>query len=107
MNFKHEGTLPKDTKVKVYVGDKYQNDSVVNIYYYNEDSNKMETIEKEVKVEDGYVVFEIEHCSEYIITRSTLNSNTFNIFIPIAIVEALIIAVLVCTKFMPKKIKNN
>lgn len=101
LNFKHEGTLPKDTKVKVYVGDKYQNDSMVNIYYYNEDSNKMETIEKEVKVEDGYVEFEIEHCSEYIITRSVLNSNTFNIFLPIAIIEALVIAVLVYTKFKP------
>jgi len=101
LNFAHEGDLPKDTKIKIYVGDKYQNDSIVNIYYYNEKENKMEPIKLELKVVDGYVEFEIEHCSDYIITRANLNNKTsksFNWFIPISIIEFLIITTYIIYK---------
>jgi len=101
--------LPKDTKVKVYVGDKYQSDTKVNIYYYNEKNNKMDLVEKDVVVTDEYIEFEIEHCSEYIITRTNLNNTSFNIFMPIATIETILIAgYIIYTKFIKKtKVKKG
>jgi len=109
LNFNHEGELPKDTKVKVYVGDKYQSDTKVNIYYYNEKNNKMDLVEKDVVVTDEYIEFEIEHCSEYIITRTNLNNTSFNIFMPIATIETILIAgYIIYTKFIKKtKVKKG
>lgn len=107
LNFGHEGKLPKGTKVKVYVGDKYQDGTVVGIYHYNEDKNKMDTIDKEIKVNDGYVELEIEHCSEYIITRANINSQSFNWYMLIAIIEfVLFVSYIVFTKFIVKKARN-
>lgn len=107
LNFKHQGKLPKNTKIKVYVGNKYQDGAIVNIYYYNGDKNKMDEQVKDLKVVGGYVEFDIEHCSEYIITRSQLRSP-FNVFIPISIIEAMIIlGYIVYIKFKPKKAKKK
>ena len=57
-------------RIEVYVGDKFADESIVNIYHYTKD--KLEEIKKEVKVEDGYIEFDIEHCSEYFVTKSDL-----------------------------------
>lgn len=92
LNFIHNGVVPSGTKIKIYVLDKYQNGDKVNIYYYNEDKNKMDTIKQDIEVVDGYVEFEIEHCSDYIITKAVLESkNTFNYFMVIAIIEFIVI----------------
>ena len=91
LNFIHNGDVPNGTKIKIYVLDKYQNGDKVNIYYYNEDKNKMDTIKQDIEVIDGYVEFEIEHCSDYIITKAVLESkSTFNYFMVIAIVEFIV-----------------
>jgi len=110
LNFLHNGDVPNCTKIKIYVGDKYQNGDKVNVYYYNEDKNKMDTIELDIEVIDGYVEFEIEHCSEYIITRAVLNSkSSFNWFMIIAIIEFVVIAgyVLYIKLFNKKNVKTR
>ena len=108
LNFGHEGKLPKGTKVKIYVGDKYQDETMVGIYHYNQDKNKIDTINKEIKVVNGYVEFDIEHCSEYIITRANINSQSFNWFILISIIEfVLFTGYIVCDKFILKRVKNK
>ena len=74
VNFDHSGKLPKGTKIKLYVGDKFENDSLVNVYHY--DNKKLNDIEDSLIVKEGYIEFEIEHCSEYFVTMSNINQNT-------------------------------
>lgn len=108
LNFKHDGKLPKDTKVKVYVGDKYQDGSIVGVYFYNETKNKMDAISKAIKVTDGCVEFEIEHCSDYIITQSILNQKSSNdIPLYIAIVEFIVISGYIIYKVLISKKQGN
>lgn len=73
LNFKHHGTLPSNAKVTVYVGDKFKDKTNLYLYYFNEETNKIEYISKDIKVSNGYIEFEIEHCSKYFVTTSYLN----------------------------------
>lgn len=62
------GQLPGPAKVKTYVGDKYKNGDLVTLYYYNEETQKLEVEEanKNLKVEEGYIVCTLTHCSSYV-----------------------------------------
>jgi len=109
LNFKHSGNLPNGTKIKVYVGDDYQNDSLVNVYYYNKEANKLELIVKDINVVEGYIEFDIEHCSDYFVTKSVIQqesniSNNIetnkNIFAVIALVELVLIMIIVIMDYL-------
>ena len=70
----------------------------------------MDTVELEAEVLEGYVEFEIEHCSEYIITKAVLESKvTFNYFMVIAIIEFIVIVgyILYIKLFNKKSVKSS
>lgn len=108
VNFKHSGDLPVGTKIKLYVGDKFENGSIVNVYHYNSGEKKLDFVKDNLKVTDGYIEFDVEHCSEYFVTMSTIgniekqetSSNLSTIF---AIVELIIIIGLVVFIFIKVK----
>ena len=89
LNFKHSGKTPKGTKVKVYVGNKFKNEEKINLYYNGE--KELDLINKKLEVKDGFVEFDLEHCSEYYLTKALLNTNNINIFLITSIIEFLII----------------
>lgn len=84
ISFEHDGELGGKAKISMYVGDKFKSDSVVNIYYYNPESNKLENINPSKEAEsdevysvivdkDGYIAVELTHCSEYLLTNSKID----------------------------------
>jgi len=95
VDFDHNGNLPEGTKVKLYVGNKYKDGEYVNVYHHDKEEDKLIHIESKIKVNNGYIEFDIEHCSEYFVTMSEIQTNTFNIFIIISIIQLFIIAVLI------------
>lgn len=72
IHFAYHGTLPAPVVVRVYAGDKYRDGNTVNLYYYNDDTGKVEEIVKGLIVKDGYVTFTITHCSDYFLTKTDL-----------------------------------
>lgn len=114
-SMKHKGSLPTGTKIKLYVGDKYSNDEIVNVYYYNSTNNKLENVKEGLTVKNGYVEFEVEKGSDYFITMSKINNSSevvtsqksLNIG-PIIIVILIIIAIsIVAVVYFLKKKKDN
>ena len=101
VNFKHNGKLPSGTKIKLYVGDKFKNDDIVSVHRYNEQDNKLEFIKDNLNVSEGYIEFDIDHCSDYFVTMSNIGSvngndndnvsSSSNILLIILIVAILII----------------
>jgi len=125
INFKHSGDLPKGTKVKLFVGDKFEDNSSLNAYRYNNTDKKLDLIKDKLKVVDGYIELEIGDCSQQLLTMSTIgefenastpsdtnNTNTANnnIFVLFTIIELIIIIGLVAFIFIKlrllKKDKN-
>lgn len=87
ISFEHKGDLPEGTKVKLFVGNKYKNGDLLNFYYYNEKDNKLELIKKDITVKDGYVEIDMNHCSNYYLTKAEFDKKNSNPFIAISIVE--------------------
>lgn len=97
LNFSHNGALPEGTKVKIFVGDKFEDKTKVNLYHFDKKESSLNSIEEELTVKDGYIEFDIKHCSEYFVTRSNLGiiqNNNYLIGI-IAIVELIIIVAII------------
>ena len=115
VNFKHTGDLPKGTKIKLYVGDKFENESIVNVYHYNNTEKTLDFIKDNLKVSDGYIEFDVEYCSEYFVTMSTIDNvvkkdTSSNIFMIFTIIESIVIIGLVAfifIKLKPLKKDNN
>ena len=115
VNFKHTGDLPKGTKIKLYVGDKFENESIVNVYHYNNTEKTLDFIKDNLKVSDGYIEFDVEHCSEYFVTMSTIDnvvkkdisSNIFMIFTIIELIVIIGLVAFIFIKLKPLKKDNN
>lgn len=89
--------LPAGVKLKVYVGDKYKNKDIINVYYYDKD--KMVLVEDNIKVENGYITYDVSNSNDHFITKAKLentevvtNSKTTS---PIKIVVTIIVIILV------------
>ena len=78
MTFDHHGKLPSNATVRVNVADKFKDGEELYLYYYNEESSEIEYIEHKLKVVDGYVEFDIEHCSNYFLTAAVVNEAVNN-----------------------------
>ena len=106
VNFGNNYLLPLGTMLKVYVGGKYKDKNMVNIYYFNEYDNKLENISSNLSVEDGYITFSTVKGTNYFITMSNIvNSNNninnnkkyINMSLIISIIEFIVIVgLLIC-----------
>lgn len=66
--FSHSGELPGRAEVKVYVGDTFADGQKLYLYYYNPETKAVEPVQKALVVVEGYVSFELTHCSDYVLT---------------------------------------
>lgn len=63
------------SKLKLFVGDKYKDNDLVNVYAYKKNNNKLELVNNKIKVENGYIEFEALDASDYFVTMSTIPSS--------------------------------
>ena len=95
---------------------KYKENQLVNVYQYNEVTNKMDEIETEVQVSNGFAEITVKNPKDTIITRAKLASSVAGaVTLPkddktikiVAIVEGVaIIGLLALTFLKPKKQPN-
>ncbi len=72
LHFSYEGKLPGKATIQVKIP-KYAGKSVF-AYYYNPEKNMLETIQSDIPVDaDGWLKFDIEHCSDYVISESKID----------------------------------
>ena len=80
ISFANNGQLPGKAKVKVKLDAAWltgKNKNSMNVYYYNEATKAIETIASGLIVDaEGYVVFNITHNSDYIVTDRDLTKTT-------------------------------
>ncbi|NLO08822.1 MAG: hypothetical protein GX129_03020 [Clostridiales bacterium] len=80
IDFAHEGDLPSQAMVRIYVGDKkdIKPGSKIHLYHINKDNGLMETLpfssEYEVD-EDGYISVNILHCSDYAVFTKEISGD--------------------------------
>jgi alpha-tubulin suppressor-like RCC1 family protein len=79
INFKNHGQLPIRAIIKVKVDEEWLKNKDLYLYYYNpmKISSPFELIAEGLKVdEEGYVEFELDHNSDYILVSQTIDNST-------------------------------
>lgn len=74
VDFAYSGKLPEGTKVTITLPNdatEYKDGKTFYFYYYNPDTKEYEYVSEGV-AKNGEVTFDIEHCSEYLITPEKL-----------------------------------
>ena len=111
-----DNTIPKGTKIKLYVGDNYKDNDLLNIYYYNKNNKELINSSKSLKVKDGYIEFEVSESGDYFITMSSIdnsvsiesNSNgVMNILLIIIIILSILIVLVSTIMIILLKGKNK
>jgi len=106
ISFEHHGELPTKAKIKINVQERYKDGELLYLYYLNEEENRVEYIANEIPVKNGYVEFEIEHCSNYFLTASIVQdavNNPKNVNLIIIVMVVVIIVLIGATLFQNKK----
>ena len=83
--------VPKGVIVRYYVGDKYDDDDLVNLYAY--DKNTIKQLKENIKVKDGYIEFEVTDSIKHFISKAKVvnaEKGGFNIWMVISIVLGII-----------------
>ena len=92
VSFNYHGNLPGVATIKVPIKN-FKDNSRLKLYYYNDKDNKIELISDNVIVKNGYVTFEINHCSDYFFKASVVRDVDSKNTGGIAIVAMIIIIV--------------
>lgn len=105
LNFSASGILPKEASVKYYVGTQYDSGTVLSLFFFDEDENKLVNQNQVLEVDDdGYVTFTLTHCSMYVIGEvigADEGIGSYALYIGVAI--ALIIAVVAVVFVMNRR----
>lgn len=105
LSFTHHGSLPSEATINIYVGNHYKDGDKLYLYYYNDQTDEIEYVDKALKVKKGYVTFSIKHCSDYFLTGAVVNNakgnpKTLN---NIIVVLGLFVFGLACLMLFSKK----
>lgn len=72
VHFAHEGDLPGTATVTTKVD---LPDQKVYFYYYNPVTRFLELVSDQAVVQNGYATFQIEHCSDYVLSTKKLDTE--------------------------------
>lgn len=106
VTFDHHGILPETATVRINVKDKFEDGDKLWLYYYNPDEDQFEYIEHKLKVKDGYVEFQIDHCSDYFLTGAIVNdavNNPRNVNLIIIILGIVAFGLIAVTLYQSSK----
>ncbi len=105
LRFDHEGELPAEAEMYVQVSSVFDDGESLKLYRCGGEDGAAEPAAEDITVENGYVTFNIDHCSSYILTDGDLlqQSGSFNAVILIIIAAAVVVAVGLFLLFRRKK----
>lgn len=77
--FDHEGKFEQPLNYVLPLEGKFDEGFLLNVYYYNEETAKLELVAKNLAITNDEVTWEMDHASIYVITPATFASNfSFN-----------------------------
>lgn len=76
IHFEQAGSSLSGTTVKMYVGDKYQDEHILNVYLYNKDNNTLTLATNGVSILNGNIELNLKEYGDYIVTRANIQKET-------------------------------
>lgn len=116
VNLKQGDNLPAGAKIKLYIGDKYEDGDLVNIYAYLKDKNKLKLLDSKLEVKDGYIEFDVANVSNYLVTMSTIPDSEKEVvkpeekkrnLLPIIGIICILVLGFICFILLKKRKKSD
>ena len=76
IHFEQAGSSLSGTTVKMYVGDKYKDEHILNVYLYNKDNNTLTLTTNGVSILNGNIELNLKEYGDYIVTRANIQKET-------------------------------
>lgn len=81
ISFAHSGELPGKASVYVRVGTQYKEGDLLSLYYYNPENDKLELAAGNIKVQAGYAIMELTHCSDYFLAQGLISTGNSHLIL--------------------------
>lgn len=110
LNLAHSGAIPEGLILRVNVSSQYKDGSILYLYYYNEESGKLEDKSKEFIVNEGFVELDLVHASQYVLTPVKISIfNDFGMVLlgVFALLSALMILVFIMMSLKIRALKRR
>jgi len=75
ISFTESGILPSGISLRIFVGNKFNNNEFLNVYYYDKNTSKLELLNNNLDVKDGYIEFSVKELSDRFITNKKIENN--------------------------------
>lgn len=75
LSFKQAGPLPNNTLVSIFVGDNYNDEEELKLYYYDSKTNSIKMVKENLIIENGFVKINLEKTTDYFISMADLTHN--------------------------------
>lgn len=106
LNLAHSGSIPEGLMLGVNVSSQYKDGSVLYLYYFNSETGKLEDKSKEFEVKQGYVMVDLDHASQYVLTPVKLSMLDNISFILIGVIAVLVFLMILVMLLMSVKIRT-
>ena len=93
LNFAASGELPNNALVSYRVSDDYEDGTVLNLLFYNEETGKLELKAENLVVTNGVISFELTHCSKYILAEEIPSDSAEDNGVPNSVYAIVIVVV--------------
>lgn len=112
VEFAYHGELPEGTIVVLNVSKTYQNGEKLTLYYFHEDTEKLEEVATDIEVVDGYIALQMEHCSEYVLAKENAAPNnaqtsSMNVVFYAGVAICSLVGIVLLLASQRNKVKGN
>ncbi len=76
IHFEQVGAGLAGTTLKIYVGDKYKDEHILNVYLYNKEANTLTLVTNGLSILNGNIELAFKDYGDYIFTRATVEKET-------------------------------
>lgn len=86
LQFAHDGSLPAEAEMYVKVSSVFEDGRSLKLYLCSGDGATLEA--EDIAVENGYVTFDVDHCSSYVLTDGELSEGGSPVPVPLIVLIA-------------------
>jgi hypothetical protein len=97
ISFSHQREFPVGTIVSVYIGNMFPHNATLNLYRYDNETQSLELCSQLLKVDSGYVEFEVLLAGDYVVTDEEIEKK--HPLDTVLIVALVIIALIIFALF--------
>jgi hypothetical protein len=94
IRFSDQNELPVDTIVRIYIGNMFPHMASLNLYRYETKEQSLKPDSQSLRVDNGYVEFEVSLAGEYVVTNVEIvaeNPLEYALFITLMVIIMIII----------------